>query len=701
MMPNPGGIPSQPRSRRGAWPYASILRAWPLLVSACASVPHGQYGVDALAIEGAEQLSEAAIKRCLLTMERDRVGLVLGVSSSGCRVPPFDSSPPQLELWRWPWTDWPTLNVAVLEVDKQRIERFYRARGFYDARVVELRYDPPRAADPAGSVKAGECDPERESCKVRISIVVEEGQPLRVGRVTVAGLEALSEQVQRRVLDEALLEPGARFDELDYDRGKQRLLERLAEESYAEASVRGEVRLDHQNRLAHASYRVELGPAYRFGELRVTGQGTLPSEPISAAAGIERGQPFRQSALSDVQREVYALGAFSSVEVDRELDATTREVHLRVQVKPLETNTFRVGVGVTSGALQRVQSQTVESVPQWDTHLFARYERRHLFGSLGKLRIEDQPRLIFGRPFPQLHDEQLGNVLTARLTQPALIEARTKLLVDGVLDYGPDAFRGFLRWNMAASLGVERSFLRRALSARLALQQDRYLVGAGQQATDGKPLPDSYVYAFLEQELRLDLRDDEVRPRRGAWFSLRTAESVRTPLSDWTTFQIAPDARAFLPLPFQTTLAFRLALAALLVSDARPDLDPVSRVLGPNVYRLRGGGAQSNRGFVAGELGVGTDGGIRRWESSLELRLRLGNAFGVTLFYDMGDVNDRARFRFDEPNPSLGFGLRYLSPVGALRADFGFRVGELDAEAQQRTLFGQFGAFHITIGEAF
>jgi translocation and assembly module TamA len=671
------------------------------LALGCASVPRGQYGIAGLRIEGAEQLSEDAIERCLLTMERDRFGVVLGVSSSGCQAPPFDHAPPRLELWRWPWTDWPTLNVAVLDLDRQRIERFYRARGFYDARVVELRYDPPRAADPAASAGADACDPLRESCTVEIRIVVEEGQPLSVGRVEVSGLEALSEAVRSRVLKGALLQPGARFDELDYDHGKQALVERLAEESYAEATVKGQVRLDHVHKLADASYQVELGPAYRFGAVRVEGQGGLPTPPIIAAAGIEPGAPYRQSALADVQREVYALGAFSSVEVDREIDAPRREVQLRILVRPLEPNTFRLGVGVTSGALERSESQAVESVPQWDLHLLARYERRQLFGSLGKLRIEDQPRLIFGRPFPQFRDAQLGNVLRARWTEPGLIEARTKLLVDGLLDYGPDPFLGFLRWDIAVSLGAERSFFRRALSTRLALQHDRYLVNAGQEPIGDEPVPDSYAYSFLEQELQLDLRDDEVRPRQGAWFALRTSESVRMPLSDWTLLQVAPDARAYLPLPLGMTLAFRLALAALLVSDARPDLDAVSRALGPNAYRLRGGGAQSNRGFVAGELGVGIDGGIRRWESSVELRLRLGNAFGVTLFYDMGDVNDQPHFRFDEPNPALGFGLRYSSPVGTLRLDLGFRVGQLDANADEHEWFGQPGALHLTIGEAF
>jgi outer membrane translocation and assembly module TamA len=71
------------------------------------------------------------------------------------------------------------------------------------------------------------------------------------------------------------------------------------------------------------------------------------------------------------------------------------------------------------------------------------------------------------------------------------------------------------------------------------------------------------------------------------------------------------------------------------------------------------------------------------------------------LFYDMGDVNDQPRFRFGESNPAAGFGLRYSSPVGTLRADLGFRLGALDAEAEKHEWFGQPGALHITIGEAF
>ena len=684
-------------------PMLAAIALLSALAAGCASIPRGEYGVDALEIEGADALSDEAIARCLLTMERDRFGLRLGLSKPECESPPFDRSAPSLSLWRWPWTDWPTLNVAVVEVDRQRIERFYRARGFYDARVLAIRYEPEAAADPSLLGPDPECDPSRDECTVRVAIVVAEGAPMRVGNVRVEGLDGLTGEARARVADAALPVTGERFDELDYDRGKRELVDGLAEASYAAAEVEGHVQLDHERKLAHVVYAVRPGAPYRFGEVLVSGQGELPASPIVGAAGIERGSPYRQSALRDVQHEVYALGAFSSVEVERVLDHATRTAALRVAVVPLPYDAFRLGIGVTSGALQRTSGGTTESVPQWDVHLLARYERRHVLGTLGKLRIEERPRVILQAPFPDPERPKPGNTLRVHLSEPGLVEARTELGLEAVWDYGPDPFLGFERSDLILRLSAQRPFLRRSLFATVALQHDRFLVSdPAERTNEDKPVPSSYVYSFVDQELRLDLRDDPVQPRQGAHFSVLASESVRAPFSDWTLIRLLPDARVYLPLPFDMVLALRFALGALFVLDARddPPLDAISALLGPTSYRLRGGGAQSNRGFVASELGAGREGGRRRWESSVELRLRLGNEFGVVLFYDMGDVNQGRALRFDQPNPSAGFGLRYLTFIGAIRVDLGFRLGEAEGTADTH-VFGAPGALHLTLGEAF
>jgi outer membrane translocation and assembly module TamA len=223
-------------------------------------------------------------------------------------------------------------------------------------------------------------------------------------------------------------------------------------------------------------------------------------------------------------------------------------------------------------------------------------------------------------------------------------------------------------------------------------------------------LPTSYGYSFLEEDLRLDLRDNPTRPRGGAYFGFNATEAPRMTTSDWTAFRVSPEARGYLPLPLDAVLASRFAIAALFVVDASSDVDDLSRRLGPTVYRLRGGGAYGNRGFLAGQLGAGIQGGLRRWESSLELRLPFGSDFGIVGFLDVGDVNDAESYRFSHLNTSAGFGFRYFTVIGALRLDAGFRIPAwqradgsdgIEDDANDFPFTAAPGALHLTIGESF
>ena len=123
------------------------------------------------------------------------------------------------------------------------------------------------------------------------------------------------------------------------------------------------------------------------------------------------------------------------------------------------------------------------------------------------------------------------------------------------------------------------------------------------------------------------------------------------------------------------------------------------------------------RGVQAGALGLreldtnGFPGGTRSWIFSMELRVPLGDRFGVATFLDAGDVDGgsserNAQFRFDRPNTTLGAGLRYKTIVGPVRLDVGWLVPGLQGNNDgqlvlQDPLFGFNGAVHLTIGEAF
>lgn len=684
------------------------------LLCACASVPKGQYAVESLSFEGMKQMDPEALSRCLLTTERASFELRLGIQSADCSEPPFDSSAPDLQLWSWPWTDWPPFNAAVLRVDKARVERWYQARGFYDARVVDVRVEPKAAVQM--SPEEGDCDPEKELCKADITIIVEEGEPLRVGDIAIEGIDGIPTDLQKALREGEVVLPGTRFDEHDYNLSKEWLAERLAEGGYPDAHVSGEVRLDHPLKRANVQYKIEPGPRYHFGEVRVEGQDSLPVDPIVAAADVPKGEVFRQSMLTEVQQEVYALGAFSAVTVERELDGETHEAHIRIKVSPLDKHAFRIGVGLTSGAQQRTATGTYESVPQWDIHLSARYEQRHVFNTLGRLRVEEKPRLIYPQQFPGTTKlPRLGNLLSVQLNEPGLLEKRTDLIGSARWDLGPDPFLAFMRSDISLRLAATRAFFRPLFLGTVALEYDR-LILMGSDFLNDLERPVDYRYTFLEQNVVMDLRNDDVQPRRGVYARAQATEALLVPgLSDWTMFGLQGDLRGYLPLPFGMVLAGRFAAAANFITDVStripaasdfttaPDLPapPESRTLGPTAYRLRAGGAQSDRGYLAGEVGAGLAGGIRRWEASIELRIRLGESLAFVTFYDMANVTQSSGFGFGNSHPSIGGGLRYLTVIGALRFDVGFRLNGTDSVKSTVLLLNKPGAIHLTIGEAF
>lgn len=124
---------------------------------------------------------------------------------------------------------------------------------------------------------------------------------------------------------------------------------------------------------------------------------------------------------------------------------------------------------------------------------------------------------------------------------------------------------------------------------------------------------------------------------------------------------------------------------------------------------MRGGGASSNRGFLAGALGVGVEGGTRRWEGSLELRVPIGQSLELAGFADVGDVSVGA-YRFSHLNTTLGYGLRYHTVIGAIRLDVGYRIPAwqrtdgsdgVEDDANELPFSSVPGAAHLTIGDPF
>lgn len=687
--------------------FVTRLAVCAVCFGGCATIPDGRYGVDRLELRGVEQLDVFALRACLATKERPSLSIDLSrAPAPSCGEPPFDARRIHLPLWRWPWTSWPLYDPSVFERDLARIERWYRARGYYGARVLSSASTPEDAL--YGSPTSEE--------KIGLKVAIAEGEPVRIESTAMEGNDTLDEPLGKsllEVLDE--LSPGDRFDEALYDDIQRTLLRTLRNAGHAGAEVKGHVDIDPVAKSAAVRFKLAPGPVMELGDVCVEGHDKLPPKLILQASDLRPGRPFSESDIEDARTRIYQMRVVSEVEVsagrvdpksgaarfdvasdvrsgewlawqdgqavearDEEDVPTERvcrratqksdkpQVPIEIRVKPAKLYRVGVGAGVQIGVEDG--QRAINAAQQWDVHLFTYAEVRNFLGGLRRLRIEERPKLIFLAPFPRAEDAEgnrgvrLGNNLSSLLEWPAFLEARTLLRVTAAWDRGPDPYGGrFIRDDFDVGLGPSRNFFKNRVRAALAIHYNPYIprsfYGGYEPPMGETPLSDEkYHLLFLQQVVEFDTRDDRNSPTRGTYARVEVHETL--PPSDWGYVRFTPELRAYVPLPYGLVLAARagIGLIAMYRSDART---AELKRLGPRPYRLRGGGPYSVRGVQAAALGQGDEdengfpGGTKSWIGSLELRVPLGDSIGIATFLDAGDV-DGGR----DADPAMGIKAR-------------------------------------------
>ncbi|MDB4975824.1 MAG: hypothetical protein JWN48_4165 [Myxococcaceae bacterium] len=669
-------------------------------IQGCATIPDGRYGVDRLELRGIEQLDAYALRACLATKDREYLSIDLSRDPApSCGAPPFDARRIHLPLWRWPWTEWPLYDPSVFERDLARMERWYRARGFYGASVLAARSSPPEAL--YGTATGAD--------RLSLQVDLREGQPVLLRTVTMDGNQGLEEALGKELLA-ALdqLELGKRFDEATYDTTRATLVRALRDAGHASGNVAGKVDIDPVGKTADVRFTITAGPLMELGDVCVEGFGKLPAKLILQASDLRPGHPFSATEIEDARTRIYQMRVLSEVEITAgsvdpksganrfDSSAAAREgeflawqrdgqqvvspgkgeepanvervcrlakkssegiegrprVPIEIRVKPAQLYRLGVGAGVQIGVQDGQFS--LNATQQWDVHLFGYVEVRNFLGGLRRLRIEERPKLIFLAPFPQAKDElgqrevRLGNNLSALLEWPAFLEARTLLRLTASWDRGPDPYGAkFIRDDFNIALGPSRSFFKNRLNVQAMIHYNPYIprstYGSPSERADTSQLTNErYHLLFLQQILEWDARDNRNSPTRGSYARVELHETL--PPSAWNYVRFTPELRHYFALPYGLVIAARAGIGWVAITHSTARTAELRR-LGPRPYRLRGGGPYSVRGVQAGMLGrrdidpLTFPGGTKSWIASFELRIPLGDSLGIATFIDAGDVD--------------------------------------------------------------
>jgi outer membrane protein assembly factor BamA len=688
------------------------------LAAGCRALPPRPI-VDEVRIEGLREVDDKPLLEGLSTSETPLLfGMIPGV------------------------LEYTTYDANVLARDLERIERYLRARGYYDAKVWAARV-----------IHTAEHE-------VEVEIRVHEGQPVRVGRVE-PGVSGLPFDVMLLVNRAREMADGDVFDEDVFEQDKQRIESVLSEAGYAFAKVDGRATVDLPERSALVRYQIKLGPKARYGPVRFVGLQEIPEKPVRAQLDIEEGGDFNSAELAEAEQALVTLGVFSNVEIrpDRS-HPETGVVPIQVRVREGSLRGLKIGGGSRFDVLRL------------SGHLMTGWEHRNFLGGLRHLRIEARPgttlfptRIDRVEPWTAYLPEFRSQV---SLRQPALIESRTTTFVSAEYnaypllyplpeDVKPDDERIIGYHELRFSGGFERSFFNYHLSAALSYNWQANFPFTYQGAD---PKLDSVRVSFPELVTALDFRDDPLETRRGVYLSNSLQVAGFAFGGTVSDVRVRPELRTYLPIK-KAVLATRFTFGFLFPYDygetldpnsgqARSaELDPEGRSVIADQQKLLfrafySGGPNSNRGYPYRGVGphgpigflvpTGLDcsldrapvdqlpdgcirplGGLTLWEASIEARIPFpvdAPLYGVT-FLDASDLTrTEGRIRLDVPHLTAGFGLRYLTAVGPIRLDVGYRIPGAQALGKSKlppeegrpggNVLGLFpGAVHLAIGEAF
>ena len=680
-----------------------------LASTACTKIPAGRSAVDDVTIRGTHALDEDDVNSSIST----------------------EASPKFLGLVRGVVYDYEVFDRATLQRDLARIERYYRARGYFGAHAR------------AGRVLSS------GPGHVRVEIVVEEGQPTRNGLLTIEGMDSVPRATQDalRAAVRLALPPGTPFDEDQGDACERAARKALTDAGYAYATVTRDTFIDIVRHVANTSLTVTPGQTARLGPVTFDGidpDGAGPKPPrvpehtLRRAIDLKEGEPYSTVRLDEASQALLDLNVFAAVTVTPDLsNPATRVVPVRIHVEPTKLHEQSLGAGAEFDEIKT----ELHAIGSWEDHDF--------LGGLRDFSVLFKPGVVlfptridnFAAPNHVFPEEKLR----AELKQPGFIEARTEAFVRPEFNIFPllvqrkpdpaDPVTGYRE--IKGAIGVDRTFWKRLY---VSLSYDVQVEDPFGYKDPVDPDLSTLIVTYPELVTRLDFRDNHDHPHAGVYIAndLQIAGGILG--GEARDVKIQPEVRTYVPIAKKVTFATRGSVGMLFpfnyghviedqLNDPLTPQNRASRVHDMETVLFRGlfsGGPTSNRGFPirgvapygvvpflnpttassqvngscapefvpastmtgpahydlpAGNCAVPI-GGFTLWELSNEVRFTVRGPLSGAVFCDMGDVSPHVAgkgqaFRFDHLHLSCGVGVRYDTPVGPIRADIGYRIQPL------------------------
>lgn len=521
----------------------------------------------------------------------------------------------------------------LFKQDLENVEKFYEAKGYLESKVEDWKKDLNETQD-----------------KYLLHIKLKEGKTYLVESVSFEGLNSLKLEKVKKILR---VQENKFYSPILLEEDVRALLVYYADQGYPYAEAKTDFEMLASGKV-NVRYKINEGEKVRIGQILLVGNNRTKAKTIFQALKLKEGDSFKPQQVLDAQIRLRRLGIFDSITLETlGLKGKEEIVHLVVRVE--ERKNKILDLGLTYDTDTSFKAKLVYSELNFlgrAKHLDFKLTGGTQF-SRGEVAYND-PRFLgtdwqqFANIFAQyenrasFEDEQVGSSiaflrdLTRRLTLVLKYEFTLTDFNEAKTDFS--LLRAGSGDNTTGKLGVSVSYDKRDNFGDP--HSGYYTVGKfdyGTQFNDG-------ITHFLKWGSRF-----------AHWWSPLKA----------------------------------LTFANVLRMDNIIPLSSSKRVPAQELFFM--GGDDTIRGFKQDEVNPG--GGKLAFVHNLELQFRLFKGFQVVGFLDSGlDVNSWGDLGADTLRHSAGAGLRYVTPVGPIRLDYGFVLDRRPEESKRRLHF-TFGYF--------
>jgi outer membrane protein assembly complex protein YaeT len=576
------------------------------------------------------------------------------------------------ESGRFPWSPKYYFDRKSFDADLQRIHAYYADRGYPAQRVtnVDVAFNDDRT-------------------EVRVRVDIDEGAPIVVESVGFDGFDVLPEEFRPDTAGSAL-KAGAARDRIVVRATRDTVAGLLRDHGYPLGFVDAGERPGSIANSVIVTFRADPGPTMQFGDTTVEGLAAVHASVVRHQLAFAPGDTFRESLVRVTQRRLSSIDAFDFATINPQFDeASNGRVPLRITVAEGQPRRVRLGVGYAT-------EERLRGSINWQ-HVNVRGRGRQFETEARGSYLEQRLSATFIEPYLMRPGWSL-NV-------SALAESIRQLTYDWT-SYGGNATvnyhyeRGGTPAHEPVRLDLHftyrNEFLRFGIREEslgdLEEREERLALGLDPDSGRGEG-----TLASIDFDMERVAVDDIFQPTRGTVLSAHL-EHARPWLGGTYAFnEVAAEGRVYVPVG-PIVLANRLSFGVLASKNVL-NVPFSKRYFLGGATSLRGWGRYQVSPLDRNGLPIG---GRTRVEGSTEVRFPITPKLSGIFFLDAGGVggSDWAvgdlRIRYD-----IGPGLAYRTPIGPIRADFGYQLTPIEGLVVNGEPSTRRWRLHVSFGHAF